>query len=147
MVDTQSLSLSKLLQSFFSDGWVVLVLSLAGALTRLTLFEDNTTIIDFIRRITSAVALGMLAWFILSETNWPQLYKVIIYIVIGLDSPSVIKGILKTINIFTSNPTKFINSIKDGRLPEVETQPAPIPQPEEVHKPHRRKTYKHHSNP
>lgn len=140
----QDLSLHRLIQSFTSDGWIVLILSLSGALTRLTLFEGNVSIIEFTRRILSAVAVGMISWFILDGVDWPQFYKIIIYIVIGLDSPSIIKGVIKVLNIFTDNPGKVFNSLKRGELPESEPVVVTTP-PEEHHKPkhhHRKHTKK-----
>ena len=125
----QDLSLQRLAQSFTSEGWIVLVLSLSGALTRLTLFEVNVSIIDFVRRILSAIVVGILMWIALDVIDSSQLYKIIIYIVIGLDSPSIIRGILTGLSIFAKNPLGIIGALKRIQIiiPESE-KPSEKPQ-------------------
>ena len=69
-----------------------------------------------IKNILSAMITSLLAWFILEQFEINSLYKALIYGLAGLNSPEILKGILKITTSFSNNPGEFISNIKSGKI-------------------------------
>jgi uncharacterized membrane protein YeaQ/YmgE (transglycosylase-associated protein family) len=69
-----------------------------------------------IKNILSAMITSLLAWFILEQFEIDSLYKALIYGLTGLNSPEILKGILKITTAFSNNPGEFISNIKSGKI-------------------------------
>lgn len=105
--------LYKLYEGFLAEGWPVLVISSFGVLARISLLEEQTTVIELARRVFASIIVGIIAWAFLQELDFTRITHFVIYILIGLDAPSIIIGVIKTLNIFTGNIDRFIRYLKD----------------------------------
>ena len=113
--------LQVIIDTFFKEWWVVLLVALSGVFARLILFDETLTLLECIRRVFSAIILSIIAWFILETIEWSDATKILIYAVIGLDAPQIISGIVKTISIIAYSPWKIFNSKIDIKFNDLDT--------------------------
>jgi hypothetical protein len=97
-----------LLEEFLKGGWLVPFIGAGAMLARLFSSGKTFTIIEHIKKITTAAIASAIAWFILEQTDISSLYKAVTYGIIGVISPEVITGIVKLGSKFAANPDKFI---------------------------------------
>ena len=111
-------NLNDFIPEFLNGGWVVLLIGAAGMVARLitsgSTEENNGN--GVIKNILSAMITSLLAWFILEQFEINSLYKALIYGLTGLNSPEILKGILKITTAFSNNPGEFISNIKSGKI-------------------------------
>ena len=111
-------NLNDFIPEFLNGGWVVLLIGAAGMIARLitTNSPEETGGSSIVRNILSAMITSLLAWFILEQFEINSLYKALIYGLAGLNSPEILKGILKITTSFSNNPGEFISNIKSGKI-------------------------------
>lgn len=111
-----SLQLTQVLHSFIDGGWLVLFIGLGGMMARLSLATGKITIKDFIKNMIAAMFCSIITWFILEEVKIHFLYKAIIYSIVGLDAPEIIKGSVKLAHGFAQDPQSFIVQLRKGKI-------------------------------
>jgi hypothetical protein len=111
-------NLNDFIPEFLNGGWVVLLIGAAGMVARLitSVSSEETNGNNVIKNILSAMITSLLAWFILEQFEIDSLYKALIYGLAGLNSPEILKGILKITTSFSNNPGEFISNIKSGKI-------------------------------
>lgn len=111
-------NLNDFIPEFLNGGWVVLLIGAAGMIARLitSTSTEETKGNGIIKNILSAMITSLLAWFILEQFEINSLYKALIYGLAGLNSPEILKGILKITTSFSNNPGEFISNIKSGKI-------------------------------
>ena len=111
-------NLNDFIPEFLNGGWVVLLIGAAGMIARLitSVSTEETNGNGVIRNILSAMITSLLAWFILEQFQINSLYKALFYGLAGLNSPEILKGILKITTSFSNNPGEFIANIKSGKI-------------------------------
>jgi uncharacterized membrane protein YeaQ/YmgE (transglycosylase-associated protein family) len=111
-------NLNDFIPEFLNGGWVVLLIGAAGMVARLITSGSSEEINGngIIKNILSAMITSLLAWFILEQFEINSLYKALIYGLAGLNSPEILKGILKITTAFSNNPGEFISNIKSGKI-------------------------------
>jgi hypothetical protein len=111
-----SSELIQILHSFIEGGWLVLIVGLSGMMARLALTTGKVTLVDCIKNLTAAMFCSVITWFILEEIKIHFLYKAIIYAVVGLDAPEIVKGGVKLARGFAEDPQSFLIQLKKGKL-------------------------------
>jgi predicted MFS family arabinose efflux permease len=111
-------NLNDFIPEFLKGGWVVLLIGAAGMVARLVTTDstDEISTNSIIKNILSAMITSLLAWFILEQFEINSLYKALIYGLAGLNSPEILKGILKVTTSFSDNPGEFLTNIKSGKI-------------------------------
>ena len=111
-------NLNDFIPEFLNGGWVVLLIGAAGMIARLitSVSTEETNGNSVIKNILSAMITSLLAWFILEQFEINSLYKALIYGLAGLNSPEILKGILKITTSFSNNPGEFISNIRSGKI-------------------------------
>ena len=111
-----SSELTQILHSFIDGGWLVLIVGLAGMMARLALFSGKVTILQCIKNLIAAMLCSVFTWFILEEVKIHFMYKSIIYVLVGLDAPELIKGGVKLAQGFAQDPHSFLIQLKKGNI-------------------------------
>jgi hypothetical protein len=114
-----SSELNQILHSFIDGGWLVLIVGLAGMMARLALFSGKVTILQCVKNLFAAMLCSTVTWFILEEVKIHFMYKSIIYVLVGLDAPELIKGGVKLAQGFAQDPHSFLVQLKKGKLNEI----------------------------
>lgn len=111
-------NLSQFIPAFLNGGWVVLLIGAAGMVARLVTTDspEETSINNIVKNILAAMLTSLLAWFILEQFEIDSLYKALIYGLGGLNSPEILRGILKISTSFSNNPGEFLSNIKSGKV-------------------------------
>ena len=111
-------NLNEFIPAFLNGGWVVLLIGAAGMVARLVTSNspEETSANNIVKNIMAAMITSLLAWFILEQFEIDSLYKALIYGLGGLNSPEILKGILKISTSFSNNPGEFISNIKSGKV-------------------------------
>jgi hypothetical protein len=119
-----SSELNQILHSFIDGGWLVLIVGLAGMMARLALFSGKVTILQCIKNLIAAMLCSVFTWFILEEVKIHFMYKSIIYVLVGLDAPELIKGGVKLAQGFAQDPHSFLIQLKKGNIYDPKKQDA-----------------------
>ena len=111
-------NLNEFIPAFLNGGWVVLLIGAAGMVARLVTSNspEETSANSIVKNIMAAMITSLLAWFILEQFEIDSLYKALIYGLGGLNSPEILKGILKISTSFSNNPGEFLSNIKSGKV-------------------------------
>lgn len=111
-------NLNEFIPAFLNGGWVVLLIGAAGMVARLVTSNspEETSANNIVKNIMAAMITSLLAWFILEQFEIDSLYKALIYGLGGLNSPEILKGILKISTSFSNNPGEFLSNIKSGKV-------------------------------
>ena len=111
-------NLNEFIPAFLNGGWVVLLIGAAGMVARLVTSNspEETSANNIVKNIMAAMITSLLAWFILEQFVIDSLYKALIYGLGGLNSPEILKGILKISTSFSNNPGEFLSNIKSGKV-------------------------------
>ena len=111
-------NLNEFIPAFLNGGWVVLLIGAAGMVARLVTSDspEETSANNIVKNIMAAMITSLLAWFILEQFEIDSLYKALIYGLGGLNSPEILKGILKISTSFSNNPGEFLSNIKSGKV-------------------------------
>ena len=97
-----------LIREFINGGWLVPVIGAASMLARLLSSNVKISLLDQLKKVTTAALAAGIAWFVLEQTDISSLYKAIVYGIIGVISPEIIDGIVDIGCAFAKNPMKFI---------------------------------------
>ena len=97
-----------IIKEFLDGGWIIPLIGSAAMIARLLSSQKKVTIVEYIKRVSTAAIAATIAWFILEQTDITSLYKAICYGVIGVISPEIINGIVKLGRKFQNDPEKFI---------------------------------------
>lgn len=97
-----------MLKAFLDEGWVIPLIGATAMIARILSSNTKLTVLELVKKITTAAIASGIAWFILEQTDISSLYKAITYGIIGVVSPEIIAGIVKLGKRFADNPTKFI---------------------------------------
>lgn len=111
-------NLNEFVPAFINGGWVVLLIGAAGMIARLVTSNspEETSTNNIVKNIMAAMITSLLAWFILEQFEIDSLYKALIYGLAGLNSPEILRGILKISTSFSNNPGEFLSNIKSGKV-------------------------------
>jgi hypothetical protein len=114
-IDSSS-ELVQILHSFIDGGWLVLIVGVSGMMARLALATGKVTILECIKNLFAAMICSTITWFILEEIKIHFMYKAIIYTLVGLDAPELIKGGVKLAHGFAQDPHSFLIQLRKGKL-------------------------------
>ena len=111
-------NLNQFIPAFLNGGWVVLLIGAAGMVARLVTTDspEETSINNIVKNIIAAMLTSLIAWFILEQFELDSLYKALIYGLGGLNSPEILRGILKMSTAFSNNPGEFLSNMKSGKV-------------------------------
>ena len=111
-------NLSQFIPAFLNGGWVVLLIGASGMVARLVTTDspEETSTSNIIKNIIAAMLTSLIAWFILEQFELDSLYKALIYGLGGLNSPEILRGILKISTAFSNNPGEFLSNMKSGKV-------------------------------
>lgn len=98
-----------MIKAFLEGGWVIPLIGATGMIARIMSSNTKLTVLELIKKITTAAIASGIAWFVLEQTDISSLYKAITYGVIGVVSPEIISGIVKIGQRFSRNPFKFLS--------------------------------------
>lgn len=112
-------NIPKLFKDFFAGGWVVVLIGAAGMTARMLSSRDEVIPVKtFISNIITAMLCSCIAWFIVEQWEISSIWKAIIYGLVGLNSPEIVKGLTTIGKAFASDPFYFINNLKDAVFPK-----------------------------
>lgn len=111
-----SSELVQILHSFIDGGWLVLIVGISGMMARLALFSGKVTVLHCIKHLFAAMICSTITWFILEEIKMHFMYKAIIYTLVGLDAPELMKGAIKLAQGFAQDPHSFLLQLRKGKL-------------------------------
>jgi len=109
-------SLEEFIPKFRKGGWIVALIGAAGMIARMVVSEETTPMNQVVRNISAAMIASSIAWFVMEQFEMNSMYKAILYGLVGLNSPELLKGITKISGSFSDNPSEFISNIKKGNV-------------------------------
>jgi hypothetical protein len=62
-----------------------------------------------------------IAWFIMEQFEMNSMIKAILYGLVGLNSPELLKGITKISGSFSDDPSNFISNARQGKITHKKT--------------------------
>jgi hypothetical protein len=110
------LSLEDFIPKFLKGGWIVSLIGASGMVARLVVSEEETPVNQMIRNIAAAMIASSISWFIMEQFEMNSMIKAVIYGLVGLNSPELLKGITKISGSFSDDPTKFIANARQGKV-------------------------------
>lgn len=96
------------IKNLLSGGWVVLLIGAAGMIARLVTTDEQPSVADVAKKMIGAMIASLIAWFIMEQFEINSMYKAIAYGLVGLNSPEIIKGVLKISGQFAADPMSFL---------------------------------------
>jgi hypothetical protein len=109
-------SLEDFVPKFLKGGWIVALIGASGMIARLVVSEEDTPMNQVIRNIAAAMIASSISWFIMEQFEMNSMLKAIIYGMVGLNSPELLKGITKISGSFSDDPTNFIANARQGKV-------------------------------
>lgn len=109
-------NLEGFIPKFLKGGWIVTLIGAAGMIARLVVSEEDTPMNHVVRSISAAMIASSISWFIMEQFEMNSMLKAIIYGLVGLNSPELLKGITKISGSFSDDPTKFIANARQGKV-------------------------------
>jgi hypothetical protein len=82
------------LADFKQGGWLIAILGAAGMAARMLLTDRNSTLIQWIRRITAGAIVGVLAFFATHGSELSPFYKSIICSTAGAIAPEAFEFLI-----------------------------------------------------
>jgi hypothetical protein len=120
-------NLEDFIPKFIKGGWIVTLIGAAGMIAKLVVSEEENTANSVIRNISAAMIASSISWFILEQFEISSMIKALVYGLVGLNSPEILKGITKISGAFSDDPTSFIANARQGnvthRKPPVKRKP------------------------
>jgi len=120
-------NLEDFIPKFIKGGWIVTLIGAAGMIAKLVVSEEENTANSVIRNISAAMIASSISWFILEQFEISSMIKALVYGLVGLNSPEILKGITKISGAFSDDPTSFIANARQGnvthRKPPVKHKP------------------------
>ena len=110
------LSLEDFIPKFLKGGWIVSLIGASGMIARLVVSEEDTPMNQVIRNIAAAMIASSISWFIMEQFEMNSMLKAVIYGLVGLNSPEILKGITKISGSFSDDPTNFIANARQGKV-------------------------------
>jgi hypothetical protein len=110
------LSLEDFIPKFVKGGWIVSLIGASGMIARLVVSEEDTPINQVIRNVAAAMIASSISWFIMEQFEMNSMLKAVIYGLVGLNSPELLKGITKISGSFSDDPTNFIANARQGKV-------------------------------
>ena len=93
-----------------------MIVGVSGMMARLALVTGKVTILDCVKNLFAAMICSAITWFILEEIKIHFMYKAIIYTLVGLDAPELIKGGVKLAHGFAQDPHSFLIQLRRGKF-------------------------------
>lgn len=109
-------NLEGFIPKFLKGGWIVTLIGGTGMIARLVVSEEETPLNKVIRNIAAAMIASCISWFIMEQFEVNSMFKAIMYGLVGLNSPEILKGITKISGSFSDDPAKFIFNAKKGKI-------------------------------
>jgi hypothetical protein len=104
-----------MLKAFIEEGWVIPLIGATAMIARILSSNTKLTVLELVKKITTAAIASGIAWFVLEQTDISSLYKAITYGIIGVISPEIIGGIVKIGQRFSKNPAAFLPLNKEDK--------------------------------
>jgi hypothetical protein len=107
-------NLGKFIPLFLNGGWVVILIGAAGMLARIATSKNpqEKTTSQIINNVAASMIASLISWFILEQFEIEDMWKAIVYGLVGLNSPELLSGIIKIATKFSDNPMEFISNPK-----------------------------------
>lgn len=111
-----STNLEEFIPKFLKGGWIVALIGAAGMAARLVVSEEETPVNIVIKNISAAMIASSIAWFVMEQFEMNSMLKAILYGLVGLNSPELLKGITKISGSFSDDPSNFISNARQGKI-------------------------------
>lgn len=114
-------NLEEFIPKFIKGGWIVALIGASGMIARLVVSEEDTPMNQVVRNIAAAMIASSISWFIMEQFEMNSMLKAILYGLVGLNSPEILKGITKISGSFSDDPSAFISNARQGKITHKET--------------------------
>jgi hypothetical protein len=114
-------NLEEFIPKFLKGGWIVALIGASGMIARLVVSEEDTPMNQVVRNIAAAMIASSISWFIMEQFEMNSMLKAIVYGLVGLNSPELLKGITKISGSFSDDPSGFISNARQGKITHTHT--------------------------
>lgn len=111
-----STNLEEFIPKFLKGGWIVALIGGAGMIARLVVSEEETPMNIVVKNISAAMIASSITWFVMEQFEMNSMLKAVIYGLVGLNSPELLKGITKISGSFSDDPSNFISNARQGKV-------------------------------